>query len=172
MTKDEYYQFALDSYRPAESMLKMVPADKLEWNPGPTFMTMGQLICHLSGGIGSELRMLVTGNWPAPEEMEKAMKQGGMPTCNVQEARAGLEKDKAVLREVLSGVSEEDFANKIVSVPWGWKSKMELIRPKNTTNLAINPILHFFGALRPSSSRLSVDIVSNGASVSKLFNSI
>lgn len=127
MTKDEYYQYALDAYRPTESLLKMVPADKLEWKPGPTFMTMGQLICHLGTGIGGELRMLITGNWPNMEEMEKAMQQSGMPKCNVQEALAALEKDKAVLREVLAGVSEEDFANKIVSVPWGWKAKMELM---------------------------------------------
>lgn len=127
MTKDEYYQYALDAYRPAESMLKMVPADKLEWKPGLTFMTMGQLICHLSAGIGGELRMLITGNWPSMEEMEKGMQQGAMPKCNVEEALAALEKDKAALREVLSGVSEEDFANKIVSVPWGWNAKMELM---------------------------------------------
>ena len=125
MTKDEYCQYVLDSYRPAESLLKMVPADKLDWKPGPTFMSMGQLICHLSGGVGSELRMLITGNWPKPEEMEAAMQQGKMPTCNVQEALANLEKDKSVLREVLAGVTEKDFKNKILSVPWGWKSKTE-----------------------------------------------
>ena len=53
------------------------------------------------------------------------MKQGGMPTCTVQEALANLEKDKATLSEVLSGITEEDFANRVVSTPWGWESKME-----------------------------------------------
>jgi hypothetical protein len=125
VTKDEYCQYVLDSFRPAESLLKMVPADKLDWKPGPTFMSLGQLICHMSGGVGGELRMLVTGNWPKPEEMEGAMQQGSMPSCNVQEALANLESDKSVLREVLAGVTEEDFRNRIVSVPWGWESKME-----------------------------------------------
>jgi hypothetical protein len=123
--KDEFYQYALESFRPAESLLKMVPADKLDWKPGPSFMSMGQLICHLSDGIGKELRMMITNSWPKPEEMTEAMKQGNLPTCGVQEALAKLEKDKTTLREVLSGVTEEDFASKIVSVPWGWKSKME-----------------------------------------------
>lgn len=125
MTKDEFYQYALDSYRPTESLLKMVPEDKLDWKPGPNFMTMGQLICHLTDGIGTELRMAITNSWPKPEEMSEAMKQGAMPTCKLQEALAKLEKDKTTLREVLSEVTEDDFTNRIISVPWGWKSKME-----------------------------------------------
>ena len=125
MKKDEYYQYVLESFRPAESMLKMVPADKLDWKPGPSFMSMGQLISHLSDGIGAEFRNVLTNSWPKPEEMSEAMKQGNMPACDVQEALAKLEKDKTTLREILSGITEEDFANKIVSVPWGWEFKME-----------------------------------------------
>jgi len=121
--KDEFYEYCLSAFRPAESLLKMVPADKLDWKPGPSFMSMGHLICHLSEGIGTELGMLIQNSWPKPEEMAELMKQ--TPTCGVQEALAKLEKDKATLREVLASVSEEDFANKIVSVPWGWKAKME-----------------------------------------------
>jgi hypothetical protein len=121
--KDEFFQYALDAYKPAETMLKMVPPDKLDWKPSPNFMSMGQLICHLGDGIGTELRMLINNSWPKPEEMAEAMKQ--MAACSVAEALAKLEKDKSTLRDVLAGVTEEDFANKIVSVPWGWKSKME-----------------------------------------------
>ena len=121
MKKEEFYQYALDSFRPAESMLKMVPADKLDWKPGPTFMTMGSLICHLSEGIGAELRMTVTNSWPKMEDMTPRE----MPTCTVQEALDKLEKDKTTLREVLASVSEEEFASKVISVPWGWKSPIE-----------------------------------------------
>jgi len=121
--KDEFYQYALDAFRPVEKMLKMVPADKLEWKPGPSFMTMGQLVCHLSDGIGTELRMAFTNSWPKPEEMTEAMKQ--MPSCGIDEALARLENDKKTLRELLDGVSEQDFATKMVEVPWGWKSTME-----------------------------------------------
>jgi hypothetical protein len=123
--KDEFYNYALSAFRPAESLLKMIPADKLDWKPGPNFMTMGQLICHLGDGIGTEMRMLVNNSWPKPEEMSEAMKQGQMPTCTVPDALAKLEKDKTTLRDVLAGVTEEDFANKIVSVPWGWKANLE-----------------------------------------------
>jgi hypothetical protein len=121
--KDEFYQYALDAFRPAESMLKKIPADKLDWKPAPNFMSLGQLICHLGDGIGSELRMAITNSWPKPEEMGDAMKS--MPSCSAEEALQKLEKDKIALREILAGVSEEDFANKIISVPWGWKANTE-----------------------------------------------
>jgi hypothetical protein len=125
MKKNEFCQFVLDCYRPTESLIRMVPSDKLDWKPGPSFMTLGQVLYHLSSGLGSDLQTLVSGKWPTAEEMEKGMKVENLPACGPQEALGRLEKDKATLREVLAGISEEDFADKVVSVPWGWKSKME-----------------------------------------------
>ena len=122
MKKDEFYEYSLAAFRPAESLLKMVPADKLDWKPGPTFMTLGQLICHLSTGIGTELKMLINNSWPKPEEMSA---QGQMPSCGIKEALANIEKDKITLREVLAGVTEKDFATKIVSTPWGFQGNLE-----------------------------------------------
>ena len=52
------------------------------------------------------------------------------------------------------------------------KSNVESMTPKKTMNLAIDLVLHFFGVLRPSSSRLSVDMASNGASENRFTNSI
>ncbi len=125
MTKNEFYDFVVGAFRPAEALIGMVPADKLAWRPGPTFMSLGQLIFHLSGGVGDDLRRLLTNDWPSPENMESDMKLENMPACSVAEALARLEKDKTVLRGVLDGLSEEDFAQKIVAVPWGMKMKME-----------------------------------------------
>ena len=51
--------------------------------------------------------------------------KGKMPFCNVEEALAKLEKDKTTLKEILSGVTEDEFANKVVSTPWGWNGKLE-----------------------------------------------
>jgi uncharacterized damage-inducible protein DinB len=136
MKKEEYRQYVLDAFRPAESLIKMVPADKLDWKPAPDFMSMGQLICHLcDGGIGEALRKTISGDWPKPEEMEASMKHE-MPVCDIREALDKLEKDKTVLNETLSGVTEEDFQNKLVSVPWGWEAKMEM--------MALQFMSHFF----------------------------
>ncbi len=127
MKKDEFYQYALEAFKPAETLIKMVPPDKLDWRPGPTFMTLGNLIDHLSNGIGTELRMLVTNSWPKPEDMEASMKPGAMPSCTVEQALAKLEKDKETLREVLAAVSEEEFAEKVYSTPWGRQNKLEMM---------------------------------------------
>jgi uncharacterized damage-inducible protein DinB len=125
MTKDEYYDFAMQAYQPALTMIGMAPADKLDWRPAPNFMSLGQLICHLSDGLGEGLRFLITGNWPTMEEMAEGMRLENLPACTVAEARAKLEKDQATLREVLAGLSAEDFAQKVVTVPWGVQGKLE-----------------------------------------------
>jgi len=125
--KEDFYQYVMDSFRPTESLIKMIPVDKLDYKPAPDFMSMGQLICHLCDGVGDALRMTITGDWPKPEEMEESMKQGNIPSCDVQEALSKLEKDKTALSETLAGVTEEDFQNKIVTVPWGWEAKMDMM---------------------------------------------
>ncbi len=125
MTKSDFYELVMQAYLPAEALIRMAPPDKLDWSPGPTFMTLGQVICHLASGLGSDLHCLVTGDWPQPGEMTEAMKLENLPTCTVDEAVASLEHDKTTLRETLDRISEEDFTHKVVSVPWGWQARME-----------------------------------------------
>lgn len=119
MKKDDFYQYAVDGYRPVENMMKMIPADKLDWKPGDGFMTLGQLIRHLGDGIGTELEMLVHNSWATPAEGE------GMPSCDVADALSRLERDKGTLRAVLDGLTEEEFANKVASTPWGAAGTLE-----------------------------------------------
>ena len=127
MTKNEFCEMVLQSFQPAEKLINMVPADKLDWKPGPTFMSTGQVICHLSDGVGGGLESLVSGKWPSMEEMEAGMKLENMPPCGVQEALNRLAKDKTILRTTLDGLSESDFTHRVVSVPWGWKAKFEIM---------------------------------------------
>jgi hypothetical protein len=127
MTKNEFAEMVLQSVQPAEKLIAMVPADKLDWKPGPTFMSLGQVLCHLSDGLGGGLESVVSGKWPSTEEMEAGMKLENMPSCGVQEALSRLEKDKMTLRTTLDGISEDDFTNRVVSVPWGWKAKFEIM---------------------------------------------
>ena len=110
MTKNEFCEMVLQSVQPAEKLIGMVPADKLDWKPGPTFMSFGQVLFHLSDGLGSGLESVVTGTWPSMEEMEAGMKLENMPSCGVQEALSRLEKDKATLRATLDGISEACLA--------------------------------------------------------------
>ena len=135
MKKEEYIQYVIDAFRPAETLIKMVPDDRLDWKPGEGFMTVGQLIGHLGEGVGDALRKTLHGDWPAPEATEGSMKHS-MPACNVDEALDKLKTDVIILEETLSGISEEDFQNLIVSVPWGWKAKTE--------RLSLQFLEHFF----------------------------
>jgi hypothetical protein len=125
MTKNEYYEVVMGNYGAVEKLIGMVPAEKLNRQPGPTFMSVGQVICHLSDGMGGGFEMMLSGKWPSMEEMAEGMKLENLPSCSAQEALDKLEKDKKTLRQVLDGMSEEDFTNKVVSVPWGWTAKME-----------------------------------------------
>ena len=127
MTKNEFYEIVMQSVRPAEKLIGMVPADKLDWKPGPTFMTTGQVICHLSDGLGVGLETVLSGKWGPMEEMEAAMKLENLPSCGVQEALSKLAKDSQILRTTLDAISEADFTNRVVSVPWGWNTKLEIM---------------------------------------------
>ncbi len=71
--------------------------------------------------------MLLTGKWPSMAEMEEGMKLENMPSCGVQEALDKLAKDRQVLRSTLDGITEADFANRVVSTPWGWHGKLEIM---------------------------------------------
>jgi hypothetical protein len=128
MTKNDFYELVMEAYKPAETLIRMAPAEKLDWRPGASFMSLGQLICHLTAPISDGIRCLVTNQWPfTPELMEEGMKLENLPSCNVEKALERLEKDKAGLREVLNSISEEDFAQMPVSAPWGWKGKLEIM---------------------------------------------
>jgi hypothetical protein len=127
MTKDDFYEMVTQAFRPAKTLIGMVPADRLDWAPGARFMTLGQLICHMSTGVGEGIRLLHTGQWPTMDEMLTGMKQENLPSCGVDEALNKLESDKAVLREALAAISARDFADKVVSVPWGMKGKFEVL---------------------------------------------
>jgi len=127
-----------DVHRPSLAMIKMVPKDKLNWKPkGKNFMTLGQMICHLSDGPGPGMRGFITGDWgaePMPEGEGESMLPPAekMPTCTVEEAVQRLEESHASAKKLLSTLSEEDFKSRIVSAPWGakgplWRMLLEMV---------------------------------------------
>ncbi len=128
MTKDEYYQCLMEAYRPAEAMIRMVPADKLNWRPRDNFFSFAQLVCHVGDGVGTELRHLISGKWPyTADQLPEMMKLENCPSCSPEEALEKLKKDKQALKEVLAGISEQEFSSKMVSTPWGWQGKCEVM---------------------------------------------
>jgi hypothetical protein len=43
----------------------------------------------------------------------------------VQAALERIRKDGSGLREVIDGLSEKEFTEKVVATPWGWSGKLE-----------------------------------------------
>jgi len=74
--------------------VEMVPEDKLGWAPAKGFMTVGQLIKHMSENW-CVVRMMVKNQWPfsSPEQMTEAMKLENIPSCSKAEALAAMDKD-------------------------------------------------------------------------------
>lgn len=125
------------AYKTTLRLLDKVDANSLEWKPatGSNWMTVGQLLKHISEGCGSGFNGFVTGDWglPAgktmadmtPEEMFPPAEK--MPTVkSVDEVRRLLVEDKAAVLLLLDRISENDLANKEIAAPWAPDIKLPL----------------------------------------------
>ena len=61
-----------DMYRATEGLIDLVDEDQLDWKPptGENWMTMGQLLRHISDACGAPIKGFVTGDWGMPEGMD------------------------------------------------------------------------------------------------------
>ena len=64
------------TYQSTEKLIDLVDDDELSWKPstGENWMTMGQLLMHISCACGAAMKGFVTGDWGIPEEAMKDMK--------------------------------------------------------------------------------------------------
>ncbi len=126
MEKHDFTEIMRQAQAPLETMLRMVPEEKLSWAPGPGFMSLGQLIKHI-GENWCLIKMMVTNQWPSssPEETAEAMKLENFPSCSKQEAIAAAAKDlNECLAYVEHEIGEDAFFNQVVSTPWGFKGEI------------------------------------------------
>ena len=129
------------TYRVAEALIDMVDEGDLGWKPatGSNWMTVGQLLQHLTDGCGAAMRGFVTGDWGMPPEGEMPAEAASasademmppaekMPTtAGIGECKRLLAEDKALALEMLARCSEEDLANKQVVAPWNPDNPMGL----------------------------------------------
>ena len=126
MNKQDFIEMMQRTQAPLKNMVEMVPDDELDWAPGETFMTVGQVLKHLSENW-CIIKMMVTNEWPVSsmEEMAEAMKLENMPSCTKAEALGAMEQDlSGAVEYIEKEISEEDFFNKEVSAPWGFKGQI------------------------------------------------
>ncbi|MBU0755488.1 MAG: hypothetical protein KJ645_10150 [Planctomycetes bacterium] len=126
MNKQDFIQVIKKTQAPLKKMVEMIPDDKLDWAPGEGFMTMGQVLKHLSENW-CLIKMMVTNEWPFSDmaEMADAMKLENMPGCNKAEALVAFDKDlKDAVAFIEKELSEDEFFNKVVEAPWGFKGEI------------------------------------------------
>ena len=125
MKKSDFIEQMRQAQAPLKRMVEMVPGDKLDWAPAEGFMSVAQVLKHLSENW-CVIKMMVTNKWPFsdPKEMEEGMKLGNMPTCSKNEALETMETDlNDAIAFIEKEISEEDFFSEVVSAPWGFKGE-------------------------------------------------
>jgi hypothetical protein len=121
------------AYASAEGLLAMVKDEDLAWKPasGENWMTMGQLLRHISDACGAPSRGFVTGDWGFPEGLDHAEMSPdemlppaeAMATIDsVEEARRLLQQDKEVALAMVGEAGEERLANQTMNAPWDPRS--------------------------------------------------
>ena len=130
MNWTELLKMEIDSaYRTTERLLDKVDPDSLYWRPatGGNWMTLGQLLKHITNACGAGCRAFVTGDWGlppgvriedlSPEEMLPPAEK--LPTIvSVDEAHRLLVEDKAVALEAIDQAGEDELTNRKLAAPW------------------------------------------------------
>jgi hypothetical protein len=112
-----------------EKLIARVDNSTLGWKPatGSNWMTVGQLLKHLSESCGAGCRGFITGDWGLPEGMDmKDLKPEEMlppaekmaTLASVAEAQELLKRDKQLAFEMLAGCTEEKLATQVAPAPW------------------------------------------------------
>ncbi len=123
MNWTEVLKYEVEStYSTTEKLLALVTDDRLGWKPseGANWMTMGQLLKHLTQGCGMAFKALTTGDWGVPEsEAAQLPPAEALPTVtSVAEAARALCEDKKLALDTLAAIAEQRLANEGTPVPW------------------------------------------------------
>ena len=116
-------------YGASEKLVSKADDQMLGWKPstGSNWMTMGQLLMHLSSSCGAAFKGFATGDWGMPEGVDPSKlppeemlpPAEKMPTiASVAETRKALLEDKKAALEILNQCSEQDLAQKPALAPW------------------------------------------------------
>lgn len=117
------------TYATTLKLVDKVDAGSLGWKPssGANWMTVGQLLKHLTIACGVAMKGLVTGDWGLPEgaKMEDLPADEMFPPAeklpsiaSVDDARKQLLDDEAVALKIIADAGEEALALKEVTAPW------------------------------------------------------
>ena len=117
------------AYATAAKLVDKVDSGSLNWKPasGQNWMTMGQLLMHLSSGCGAACKGFVTGDWGLPEgkKMEDLSPEEMLPPAeklptidSVEQAKKLLAEDKAIALQMIEKAGERNLGNRKLAAPW------------------------------------------------------
>jgi uncharacterized damage-inducible protein DinB len=117
------------AYTTTVKLLDKVDANTLDWKPasGHNWMTVGQLLKHISNACGTGCKGFVSGDWglppgmkledlPAEEMLPPAEKMPGIGS--VEEAKRLLAEDKRLALQMIEQAGEKDLAGQEITAPW------------------------------------------------------
>jgi uncharacterized damage-inducible protein DinB len=120
-----------DTYAVTDKMMGMLEDEDLDWKPatGENWMTVGQLLKHLTTACGMCCQGFVTGDWgmagdcdeaaPAADAEPKLPTAEQLPaSASVAEARAELEADRKLALQMIEKAGEENLATMESAAPW------------------------------------------------------
>jgi hypothetical protein len=117
------------TYATTASLLNKVDPDSLDWKPtsGCNWMTVGQLLKHITGACGAPCKGFVSGDWglPAGTKLEDLPPEEMLPPAekmpaveSIEEARKLLSEDKVLALQMVHQAGENDLANQEIAAPW------------------------------------------------------
>jgi hypothetical protein len=117
------------AYPVANALMAKVSDSELGWKPatGQNWMTVGQLLMHMTTACGFCFRGFVTGDWGMPPgvDMKDLPPEDMLPPAekmpaveSVAEARQKLAEDKAVALAMIAQAGEDDLDGKMIAAPW------------------------------------------------------
>jgi uncharacterized damage-inducible protein DinB len=116
-------------YAATVKLLDNVDEANLDWKPqtGSNWMTVGQLLRHITDACGAGCKAFVTEDWALPDgrKYEDLSPQEMIPPAemlpaiqSVEEARRLLSADIALARQMVEQAGESDLCNRMIAAPW------------------------------------------------------
>jgi len=126
-----------NNYKATCGLLDKVDDDDLAWKPqfGDNWMTVGQLLKHISEACGYGCKAFVTGDWTLPDgrKMEELPAEQMIPKAemlpsigSVEEARKLLAEDVKLALTMVTQAGEDQIRLHLVAAPWAPETKQPL----------------------------------------------
>ena len=118
-----------NNFAATDKLLGKVDENGLDWKPatGTNWMTMGQLLRHISEACGLAFKGFVTGDWEMPDgvDLSSVSPEEMLPPAekmlsvsSVAEARQLLAEDHQTALDMLIKCGEERLATEPAPAPW------------------------------------------------------